>query len=71
MNNRSPVKIHNRRGHVILQSLVGRAAMRGRMTNSRRHFDTYRQLKQLKELLKGGQITLEEYEAIKIELLTG
>ncbi len=71
MNNRSPIELQNRRGHVILQSLVGRSGMRGRMTNSRRHFDTYRQLKQLKELLKGGQITIEEYEAIKIELLTG
>ena len=70
MNNRSPVKMQNRRGHIVLQSLVGRSAMLGRMTHSRRHFDTYRQLKQLKELLKGGQITLEEYEVIKIELLT-
>jgi hypothetical protein len=70
MNNRSPIELQNSRGEIILQIFIGRAGIRGRSINSRRHFDTYRQLKHLKELLKGGQINLEEYELIKIELLS-
>lgn len=34
------------------------------------YIDTYRSLKQLKEMLKEGQITEYEYEVLKIELLT-
>ena len=70
MNNGTPFELQDNRRHITLKYLFGRAGMNGRSRNSRKRFDTYRHLKQLKEMLKGGQITLEEYEKIKIELLT-
>jgi hypothetical protein len=70
MNEGTPFEMRDNRGQIILQKLLGRVGMNGRSRISRKRFDTYRHLKQLKEMLKGGQITLEEYEQIKIKLLT-
>ncbi len=70
MDNRIPVEMQEKSGPMTLQILIGRAGLNGRSISTRRRFDTYRYLKQLKEMLKGGQITLEEYEKLKIELLT-
>jgi hypothetical protein len=54
------------RGRKILESLFTPSRNENNHTAA---FDTYQGLRHIKEMLKGGQITEDEYEAIKIELL--
>ena len=69
MANQSSPKYPQRRGNHIINKLFNRAGKSQDEGGTGRRSDTYRQLKQLRDLLKGGQITKEEYEVIKFELL--
>ena len=69
MASQSSSKYPESRGHRIIQQLFNRTEERQSGRGPHRKADTFRQLKQLREMLKGGQITGEEYETIKFELL--
>jgi hypothetical protein len=69
MTSQSSSKYPQSRGSHIVQQLFKRGNDSPKDRSSSRTTDTYRQLKQLREMLKGGQITAEEYETIKFELL--
>ena len=69
MTSQSSSEYPDRRGHMLIQRLFKRTEEKPDDRGTNRTADTFRQLKQLREMLKGGQITGEEYEAIKFELL--
>jgi hypothetical protein len=69
MTSQSSSEYPNRHGHRLIQQLFKRSEEKQDECGTNRTADTFRQLKQLREMLKGGQITGEEYEAIKFELL--
>jgi hypothetical protein len=56
-------------GITILQKYFPDQATRSRSAFSKENFDTYRGMLQLRELLRGGQISKSDYEAAKTELL--
>ena len=66
----SSPKYHQSRGRAILQKIFGNEHEFGiKGVSNKKALDTYKSLKQLKDMLKGGQITEHEYETIKYELL--
>ncbi len=73
MSDPNPSKLPHNRGKMILNMLFSRESDPDRLARGDEppgSIDTYKSLKQLREMLKGGQITELEYEEIKLELLT-
>ena len=56
-------------GYTVLKKYFPEEAARSRTAFSKENFDTYRGMLQLRELLRGGQISKADYEAAKNELL--
>lgn len=56
-------------GYQILSKYFRTEAAQSNSAFSKKNFDTYRGMIQLRELLRGGEITKSDYEAAKHELL--
>jgi hypothetical protein len=66
MSEHTPAHYQIGRGKKILERLFTRS-LNGKYFIEA--IDAYKGLKHIKEMLKGGQITTDEYEDLKVELL--
>ena len=69
MSSRPSPKHSYNRGNKILRQLMNSGSKSRGARRSGRELDTYQGLRRLKELYQNGEITRDEYDRLKLELL--